>query len=175
VADGANTFGTMQINDAGSYTDFISTSDPAVSWNTGDVLSASAPGDVVGPFSGSVVAVEDISGLTPPISSAATLNVSVSQPFVITWNPTTTGKVETELVVSDPSNTYVGALLCFVDASLGNLAIPTSDLANFQAGDHGDLVVVPEAQNAASSPSANADVELYYVGLGGNGNVDIVP
>jgi hypothetical protein len=131
----------------------------ALSWMPGDTLQVSATGDVVGPFSGSIVApgLPQILSLPEPHGSVLSMSIAEasSKPTFYTWAPEGPADAKVLLVLVDEGT---GTLKCLADDAAGVLTLPPDLVSpNFRAGDNGYLYI---GRLLAGQAPENADVEI---------------
>jgi hypothetical protein len=135
-------------------------------WAAGDTLSVSAPGDVVGAFSGQVAAPTAVT-ITAPVGAPpfGVAQVSTSHALVVTWTGVGGTHVYTSLSAVGGGGAS-GTLICTSDDN-GHVTLPSTLLAHFSGAFGGVLLVARSVE--AKLPSNNADVTLSAataVGLG---------
>ncbi len=131
----------------------------ALSWRGGDTLEVTATGDVVEPFTGSVVAPQQPEILSVPEPHGSVLSLSIaagsSMPTFYTWVPAGPPEAKVLLVLRDEAT---GSLKCLADDSAGELSIPPQLVGpNFHAHDSGYLNI---GRLLAGRAPQNDDVEI---------------
>jgi hypothetical protein len=130
-----------------------------LAWTAGDTLQVAATGDVVDPFTGSVVAagLPEILSLPEPHGSVLSMSVAEasSKPTFYTWAPAGPSGAKVLLVLVDEGT---GTLKCLADDAAGVLTLPPDLVGpNFRAGDSGYLYI---GRVLSGQAPENADVEI---------------
>jgi hypothetical protein len=160
LSDGSSSLGTLMPGMNGAYP-----LDNSQTWSQGDALSASAAGDVVHAFSGTVTAPPPVAVTSPMGSPPLGLaQVSTSQALVVTWNGSGGTKVYT--VLGTLSLTQ-GELITCTSADDGHVTVPSSLLAHFSSQGYGLLGVFRAVETDASTD--NAQVTIYASSANGLG------
>jgi hypothetical protein len=156
VADGTSTIATLMYpNYAAS-----STTDATLTWAAGAMLTVTAAGATVGPFTATVPAPVALAGVTPPFS--APIAVKKSSDLVVTWTP---GKRACSKVSFDLSQGGVATMPhigCVVDDVAGTVTVPASLLGMFAAST-GTAVI--ERVEGTRTLASNAEIGLAAVNV----------
>jgi hypothetical protein len=131
----------------------------ALSWAAGDTLQVTATGDLVGSFSGSIVAPRLPEILSEPEPHGSVLSLSIAQgsskPTYYTWAPAGPAGARVLLLLRDVAT---GTLKCLADDEAGVLSIPPQLVGpNFQPHDSGYLYI---GRLLTGPAPQNADVEI---------------
>lgn len=139
VKNAGTTISTMTPGTGGAYDD-TSSKDPTVIWKLGDTLAVTGSGDVVHPFTGTIVTVVDIAGVTPAIGPGAPVSISTSADFVVTWTPGPGASDMMTLTLAAVKATQAdGSLSCLVKDSAGTLTVTKDLLSMFGSTDVGTI------------------------------------
>jgi hypothetical protein len=141
------------------YTPLVNPPAFALSWMAGDTLQVTATGDVVGSFSGSVVAPDMPQILSLPEPHGSVLSMSIaeasSNPTFYTWAPAGPAGAKILFVLVDEGT---GTLKCLADDAAGALRLPPDLVSpNFRAGDDGYLYI---GRLLSGQAPENAQVEI---------------
>ncbi len=151
VVDGSTTIVTYDETDAG-YTEGT----PAA-WMPGDVLTFSAPGDVVSAFTGNVTAPPTFV-LTSPAPGATSVTIPVSGDLALGWAAGSSSTVVWVQISGSAAGNVGGGEISCVFADTGTATVPKAMLAMLQSGDTGQLAAGRVSQTAPACD--NADVSL---------------
>lgn len=124
ISEGDSTLFTLPASDYDGY--YLGPSPPTLTWNTGDVLTASATGAIFPAFQVSAVAPSALTGLTPDLSPDTTLTVPRTADLTLSWTP---GKGQ---VVQIAFSQQRKAMVCGA-ADTGTFTVQASDLAQLDA------------------------------------------
>ena len=154
ITDGTATLATLM---PGNYV-ATSTTDPTLTWAPGAMLTVTASGATVGPFSATVPAPAFFIGVTPAFN--APLTVMKSSDFVVSWTPgkRPCSKIHVGLT-QGALMPYVG---CVVDDSVGTVTIPASMLGMFTAT-NGTAVI--ERVEGTDTLASNADIGVVAINV----------
>jgi hypothetical protein len=154
ATDGSSPLATLAPADAGAA---YATASSQV-WQAGDTLSVTATGGDVDPFSGSVVAPPPIAGLSPSLS--ATVDVSVSADWSVSWSPAALSGSQLVLTLSASSGAPEpgGVIECLAADSTGAMVVPAALLGLLGTGSNASLAI--SRRNIATVATKNARVDV---------------
>lgn len=155
IKDGTTTLTTMTPSGT-SYTAVTNPPTSALTWNAGDSLAVSAPGDTVHAFSGNVSAAALFVGVAPALSLITPVVVPRSSDFTVTW---TSASGSIQLIAAAIKGTSSdGVITCSSATDTGTMTVPSSLLQKFTAADTG--VITLSRTISADASSDNATVTL---------------
>jgi hypothetical protein len=119
ISDGATALTTLMSPDYATNSMLT----PALTWAPGDTLNVVAKGDTVDAFTATIVAPALLAGLSPAFTTA-TLDVSLSKDYVVSWKPGTESCSEVTFGLNQ--GTGLPTIGCVADDSAGTLTVPAS-------------------------------------------------
>jgi hypothetical protein len=157
IKDGTSTLANLNPGTNGAYGITSGASNPTVKWTAGDTLAVSAAGATVDAFTGNLVTVVDLAGVTPTLSLKTATTVPLAAPFVVSWTPGTATSVRVTLIAAK-GTAEDGSISCSVDDSAGTVSFPMALLSKITTGDTGVLSLTRQSVNQATGN--NVSVQL---------------
>jgi hypothetical protein len=157
IKDGTSTLANLMPGTNGAYGITSGAMNPTVKWTAGDTLSVSANGATVDAFTGSLVTVVDLAGVTPALSLKTATDIPLASPLVVSWTAGTATTVRVTLIAAK-GTAGDGVISCSVDDSAGTVTVPTALLSKLTTGDTGVLSLVRQEVNTATGN--NVTVQL---------------
>jgi hypothetical protein len=157
IKDGTATLANMSPGTNGAYGITSGAMNPTVKWTPGDTLAVSAAGATVDAFTGNIVTVVDLAGITPALSLTTATNVPLATPLVVSWTAGTATTVRVTLLAAK-GTAGDGLISCSVNDSAGTVTVPTALLSKLTTGDNGVLSLTRQSVNMATG--ANVSVQL---------------
>lgn len=157
IKDGTSTLANMSPGTNGAYGITSGAMNPTVKWTPGDTLAVSAAGATVDAFTGNLVTVVDLAGITPALSLKTATNVPLATALVVSWTAGTATTVRVTLLAAK-GTAGDGLISCSVDDSAGTVTVPTALLSKLTTGDNGVLSLTRQSVNMATG--ANVSVQL---------------
>ncbi len=157
IKDGTSTLANLNPGTNGAYGITSGAMNPTVKWTAGDTLAVSAAGATVDAFTGNLVTVVDLAGVTPVLSLKTATSVPLASPLVVSWTAGTATTVRVTLLAAK-GTAGDGLISCSVDDSAGTVTVPTALLSKFATGDTGALSLTRQSTNTATG--ANVTVQL---------------
>jgi hypothetical protein len=157
IKDGTSTLANLMPGTNGAYGITSGAMNPTVKWTAGDTLSVSAAGATVDAFTGSLVTVVDLAGVTPALSLKTATTVPLASPLVVSWTAGTATTVRVTLIAAK-GTAGDGIISCSVDDSAGTVTVPTALLSKLATGDTGVLSLTRQEVNTATGN--NVTVQL---------------
>lgn len=160
--NGSTQLGQLNFTAGTGYSDLDTFSEPAVTWQAGDTLEISAPGQsgMIAAFSGQTIAPAPLANVAPAINNAS-LNIPKASDFTVTWTPGT-GNAQVALLLEDIA---LNGIACNVPVTAGTVTVPSALLQKF--GGAGSLSIEPYAQEIVTS--ANASIIVRAEGNSASG------
>lgn len=155
--DGTSTLANMNPGTNGAYGITSGASNPTVKWTQGDTLAVSAAGATVDAFTGNLVTVVDLAGVTPVLSLKTATTVPITSPLVVSWTPGTATTVRVTLIAAK-GTVEDGSISCSVNDSAGTVTVPTAFLSKLTTGDTGVISLTRQAVSQATGN--NVSVQL---------------
>ena len=157
IKDGTATLANLNPGTNGAYGITSGASNPTVKWTGGDTLAVSAAGATVEAFTGNLVTVVALAGVTPALSLQTATTVPLADPYVVSWTPGTATTVRVTLIAAK-GTAEDGSISCSVDDSAGTVSFPTALLSKLTTGDTGIVSLTRTSLNTATG--SNVTVQL---------------
>ena len=131
----------------------ISNSNAMLHWNAGDMLSFSASGAAVHPFTVQVDAPDDIGGTMPTLGMTA-ITVNTQKDYLFYWSPGSAAGAKIAFELGDNTPPSVGTIDCNANDSDAMVTVPQALLANFKPADMGTVSISRFVAGTASADNA---------------------
>lgn len=156
----AGVLATMTPSGAGAYTAVTNPPTTSLTWSPGDALGVVATGDQVDKFSGTLATGALLSGVSPALNGAMSINPG--QNYTISWTRDSTAGETVTLTISATkiSTASEGTITCVVADSAQTVTVDSSLLGKFSDGDFASIVLTRDLTSTATDSNAT----LYLIG-----------